>query len=112
MRPLELPRRAPKPRRSALTTVVGAGVPARYFEDVIASTGQLIDFVKFGWGTALVTPDLDRKIACLRRHGVEHFFGGTLFERFALEHALDQYGAFCRHHGCRYVEVSNGTIAL
>ncbi|HXM56804.1 MAG TPA: phosphosulfolactate synthase [Candidatus Dormibacteraeota bacterium] len=112
MRPLELPRRAPKPRRSALTMVVDAGVPTGYFEDVIASTGELIDFVKFGWGTALVTPDLRRKIACLRHHGVDYFFGGTLFERFVLEHALDRYRAFCSHHGCRHVEVSNGTIAL
>jgi len=112
MERIEIPRRAPKPRRSGLTMVVDAGVPTRYFEDVIESVGTLIDFVKFGWGTALVTPDLDRKIACLRRHQVEHFFGGTLFERFVLEGSLDRYRSFCRRHHCRYVEVSNGTIPL
>jgi len=112
MERIEIPRRAPKPRRSGLTMVVDAGVPTRYFEDVIESVGTLIDFVKFGWGTALVTPDLDRKIACLRRNQVEHFFGGTLFERFVLEGSLDRYRSFCRRHDCRYVEVSNGTIPL
>jgi phosphosulfolactate synthase len=92
--------------------VVDAGVPTRYFEDVIESTGELIDFVKFGWGTALVTPDLDRKIACLNRHRTDYFFGGTLFERFVLEGRLDRYRSLCRRHRCRFVEVSNGTIAM
>jgi phosphosulfolactate synthase len=110
--PLDLPRRAPKPRRRGLTMVIDPGVPTRYFEDVVESAGPLVDFVKFGWGTALVTLDLERKIACLRRHDVEFFFGGTLFERFVLERRLDRYRAFCRRHGCRYVEVSNGTIPL
>jgi phosphosulfolactate synthase len=109
---LELPRRPPKPRRTGLTMLVDAGVPTRYFEDVIDSAGTLVDFVKFGWGTALVTPDLGRKIACLRRNQVDYFFGGTLFERFLLEGCLDRYRSFCHRHGCRYIEVSNGTIAL
>src|SRR5256885_3838241 len=112
MEPLDRPRRAPKPRRSGLTMVVDPGVPTRYFEDVIESTGDLVDFVKFGWGSALVTPDLDRKISCLRWNRVDYFFGGTLFERFVLEDRLDVYRSFCRRHGCRFVEVSNGTIAM
>ena len=111
MRPLELPRRAPKPRLSALTMVVDAGVPTGYFEDVIASTGELIDFVKFGWGTALVTRELERKILCLRRNHVEFFFGGTLFEKFVLQGRFDGFRSLCFRHGCRWVEVSNGTIA-
>jgi len=109
---LRLPERSLKPRTNGLTIVIDTGVPTAYFRDVIKSMGALIDFVKFGWGTCLVTPDLEAKIACLREHGVEYFFGGTLFEKFYVQGQVSSYAAFCRAYGCRYVEISNGTIAL
>lgn len=109
---LDLPQRRPKPRRSGLTMVIDPGTPTRHFEDAVDSTGSLVDLVKFGWGTAVVTRDLDRKIACLRRSGIDYFFGGTLFEKFVQQDRFDRYVAFCHAHGCRHVEVSNGTIAL
>jgi phosphosulfolactate synthase len=109
---LELPRRPAKPRREGLTMLIDGGLPTRGFQDVIESTGELIDFVKFGWGTAVVTRDLDRKIAVLERAGVDFYFGGTLFEKFVLHGRLDDYRAFCHAHRCRYVEVSNGTIPM
>jgi phosphosulfolactate synthase len=109
---LELPRRQRKPRRAGISMIIDPGAPTRAFEDVVESHGALIDFVKFGWGTALVTHDLDRKIDCLRRHDIEFFFGGTLFEKFLLQRRFDAFRSFCLRHGCRYVEVSNGTIPL
>jgi phosphosulfolactate synthase len=109
---LDLPARQTKPRRTGLTMVIDPGVPTRLFEDVIESQGELIDFIKFGWGTALVTPDIDRKIACLKRHHVDFFFGGTLLEKFLLQRRFEGFRAFCRRHGARHVEVSNGTIRI
>jgi phosphosulfolactate synthase len=109
---LDLPARQAKPRQTGLTMVIDPGVPTRLFEDLIESQGELIDFIKFGWGTALVTPDLGRKVACLHRHRVDFFFGGTLFEKFLLQGRFDGFRALCRRHGVRHVEVSNGTIPL
>jgi len=68
--------------------------------------------VKFGWGTALVTRELERKITCLRRGDVEFFFGGTLFEKFVLQGRFEGFRSLCFRHGCRWVEVSNGTIPM
>jgi phosphosulfolactate synthase len=68
---LSLPPRKRKPRASGLTVVIVNGAPIGYFEDVVASASDHIDMVKFGWGTALVTADLERKTACLRAHEVE-----------------------------------------
>lgn len=110
--PLDLPSRSSKPRRSGITMLIDPGAPTRAFEDVIESHGALIDMVKFGWGTALVTAQLDRKIDCLRTNGVDFFFGGTLFEKFVVQGRFDAFRSFCTGHGCRYVEVSNGTIPL
>ncbi|GGJ05894.1 phosphosulfolactate synthase [Alicyclobacillus cellulosilyticus] len=110
--PLQLPPRDAKPRTRGITILIDNGVPTSHFTDVIQSHHPYIDFVKFGWGTAIVTLQLADKIRCLRDHGVEFFFGGTLFEKFLLQDRVEAYIDFCRAHDCRYVEVSNGTIDL
>ncbi len=114
MRPtaLQLPERPSKPRSTGITMVVDGGLPTRYFRDVVESGAEFLDFVKFGWGTALVTNDLSEKIAVLRDVGVNFYFGGTLFEKFVLQNRLDDYRNLCNTFSCQYVEVSNGTIDL
>ncbi len=109
---LILPPRASKPRRSGLTIVLDGGLPLGYFCDLVESMGELVDLVKFGWGTSLVTPHLDQKIACLRRNHVGYFFGGTLFEKYLSQHRIDSYKELCRRYDCAYVEISNGTLPL
>jgi phosphosulfolactate synthase len=114
MRPtmLELPPRTTKPRTHGLTMMVDGGLATRTFEDVVRSGAEFLDFVKFGWGTAIVTGDLQRKIDVLQELGIDFYFGGTLFEKFVLQNRFDDYRDFCHDYGCRYVEVSNGTIDL
>jgi phosphosulfolactate synthase len=110
--PLSMPARTAKPRREGLTVVIDNGIPVGVFEDAIASAAYGIDLVKFGWGTALVTPRLEEKMACLRQHGIGYFFGGTLFEKFAAQDLVEDYFEFCQQHECGYLEVSDGTIHL
>lgn len=110
--PLVLPERAAKPRTRGLTLVIDNGAPLSYFQDVIESADGLIDLIKFGWGTSVVSDTLGKKIACLQAHQIDYFFGGTLFEKFLSQHLLDAYVDYCKQYGCRYVEVSNGTISL
>jgi len=109
---LQLPERPPKPRARGITAVIDNGMPVGLFRDYIEANGELIDFVKFGWGTPLVTPKLGDKIALLDELGIPFFFGGTLFEKYLSRGAFDDFRAFCLAQGCRYVEVSNGTIDL
>jgi phosphosulfolactate synthase len=92
--------------------VVDSGLPTRHFQDVVESGAEFLDFVKFGWGTALVTKDLSEKVAVLRNAGVNFYFGGTLFEKFVLQDRLDDFRELCNQTSCQFVEVSNGTIAL
>jgi phosphosulfolactate synthase len=114
MRPtaLQLPKRAAKPRSTGITMVVDGGLPTNYFRDVVESGAEFLDFVKFGWGTALVTKDLSEKIAVLQDIGVNFYFGGTLFEKFVLQDRLDDFRELCQNFSCQFVEVSNGTIDL
>jgi len=98
--------------RRGITMVIDTGLPTGAFTDLIESHGDLIDLVKFGWGTALVTRDLDRKTAVLRDAGLGFYFGGTLFEHFVWTGALADYMALVERTGATHIEVSNGTIPL
>ena len=114
MNPLapRLPSRATKPRSTGLTMVIDGGIPLKLFADIISSTPELIDFVKFGWGTAIVTGGLQQKIDVLREHGIGFYLGGTLFEKYVMQERFDDYKRFCVELGCEHVEVSNGTVTM
>ncbi len=109
---LNLPARDVKPRRRGMTMVIDPGLPTAYFTDVMDSFGDLIDVVKFGWGTCLATPKLSEKVEALRRNGIDFYFGGTLFEKFLLNDRVDEWCGICHEAGARTVEISNGAIAL
>jgi phosphosulfolactate synthase len=80
--------------------------------DIVASAGEYLDFVKFGWGTAIVSRELGAKIELLNANGIDYYFGGTLFEKFVLQGRFDDFRFFCQRFSCQYVEASNGTIDL
>lgn len=109
---LRLPSRATKPRSTGLTMVIDGGITQQLFADVVSSTPGYIDFVKFGWGTAVVTDGIRKKIDVLREHGIGFYFGGTLFEKFVMQERFDDFKRFCVEYGCEHVEVSNGTIMM
>ena len=109
---LELPARETSPRRRGLTMVIDPGLHTGRFADAVESVGKYVDIVKFGWCTALVTPDIKRKIDILKVCGIDFYFGGTLFERFAMSGMVDDWRILCRTLGATHVEVSNGTIPM
>src|ERR1700690_4317164 len=98
MRPtaLQLPARTHKPRHAGLTMMIDGGLPTRNFQDVVESSAEFLDFVKFGWGTALVTNDLQRKIDVLVDLGINYYFGGTLFEKFVLQDRFEDFRSLCK----------------
>jgi phosphosulfolactate synthase len=109
---LTLPERAAKPRESGLTMVIDTGLPLGLFTDLIALGAEYIDYVKFGWGTSIVTNCLREKIAVLEANDIGFYFGGTLFEKFALQGRFEDYRRMLEQYECRHVEVSNGTIDM
>jgi len=111
-RKLSLPVRSRKPRRSGLTIAIDTGCPFNYFQDVLDSHANLIDYVKFGWGTALVTDRIERKIDALYERGLGFLFGGTLFEKFFAADAHADYLKFCARYRARAVEISSGSISM
>jgi phosphosulfolactate synthase len=109
---LHLPVRESAPRATGLTMMIDPGLFTGQFTDAVESVGEYVDLVKFGWGTALVTRDIKRKIDVLREAGITFYFGGTLFERFAMEGMVEEFRDLCAALGATHVEVSNGTIPM
>lgn len=109
---VNLPNRLEKPRDQGLNIIIDNGYPTNHFLDTIESFHMHIDFVKFGWGTSLVSPNIDTKIDILKRFNIEYFMGGTLFEKFYHQNSLDSYIEYCMNNNIKYIEISNGTIDL
>lgn len=109
---LNTPYRSSKPRSHGVTSLIDNGTSTRHFIDTIESYADLIDIVKFGWCTSVVTKDLKKKIDCLVSNRIEYYFGGTLFEKALSQNKLDEFHKFLRKYNCQIMEVSNGTLDI
>jgi phosphosulfolactate synthase len=97
-------------RRGGLTHVIDKGLGPRAWEDVLETSGDYIDIVKLGWGTAYVTPNLRRKLEVLREKPV--VIGGTFFEAVLARERIDEYKAWLGELALTHVEISDGAIDI
>ena len=109
---LDLPSRGAKPRERGLTHVLDKGLSLAGIDGLMEVTGGSVDLVKLGWGTALVTGNLERKLERYAAHGVPVVLGGTLCELAIRDGRVDGMVAWLHELGLRHVEVSDGTLAL
>jgi phosphosulfolactate synthase len=109
---LDLPQRSAKPRERGVTHVLDSGLAVNEVESLVEVAGDAVDLVKLGWGTAIVTENLDAKLACYRSHGIPVVLGGTLTEIAIAQGRVDQLVAWLHELGLRHVEISDGTIEL
>ena len=86
-----LPTRTEKPRESGLTMMMDKGLSNRQTEYFIESCGDLMDIVKFGFGTSYITKNLKVKLAMYKEANIKCYLGGTLFEAFAVRNMFDDY---------------------
>ncbi len=104
-----IPERPTKPRIDGLTMVMDKGLSLREAEDLAAVGSEYVDFVKLGFGTSVITPDVDRKIKTYHEAGMTVYFGGTLFEAFIIRGLYKDYVELLRETGIKMVEVSDGS---
>lgn len=109
---LDLPERGGKPRERGLTHVLDKGLSVAEVDGLMEVAGAAVDIVKLGWGTALVTDNLEAKLARYRAHDIPVVLGGTLTELALRDGRLDGLVAWCKELRIGHVEVSDGTIAL
>lgn len=65
----QVPSRSIKPRENGLTMVMDKGLSLRETEDFISSSGEFTDLVKLGFGSSLITPNLDKKSLYIKKPG-------------------------------------------
>ena len=107
-----IPERPAKPRQEGLTLALDKGLAPRQVEDLASVAAEYIDLVKLGWGTAVITPGLQRKLDVYREAGIPVYFGGTLFEAFFLRNQLDTYRRLLAELKLEHVEISDGSLPM
>jgi phosphosulfolactate synthase len=107
-----IPERPAKPRNSGITMVMDKGLSIREAEDFMSVGSEYTDYVKLGFGTSLITPGFEKKIAIYKKSGVIPYFGGTLFEAFIVRNMFGEYLEFLDEHEIKMVEVSDGSYDI
>ena len=107
-----LPERTSQPRTNGLTMVMDKGLSLRQAEDLIEIGSELVDFLKLGFGTSLVTPNVAEKVKVYREAGFDVYCGGTLFEAFYVRNEVDKYLKFIDNLGITCLEVSDGSMVI
>jgi len=107
-----IPKRPAQPRNSGLTMVMDKGLSLRHAEDMLNTSGHLIDIVKLGFGTSMVTPRVADKIALYKEAGMKVYLGGTLFEAFIVRKKFDEYRKLLNQLKLEAAEVSDGSIIM
>jgi len=109
---VKLPARTTKPRNEGITHVIDRGYGVMAVKDMLELAGEYIDIYKLGWGTAVVTDALDKKIKLLRDYDIPVCFGGSLFELHLLQNRIDEYIEKLEEYEIKHVELSTGIIEL
>lgn len=107
-----IPERPKKPRSEGLTMMMDKGLSLRETEDFIESSGEYTDYVKFGFGTSAITNKLEEKLKLYREADIRPYFGGTLFEAFAIRHMVGDYQKLMDKYKLDLVEVSDGSMSM
>jgi phosphosulfolactate synthase len=109
---IELPQRSDKPRQQGITHVLDRGLSIAEVDGLIEVAGESVDLVKLGWGTAIATGNLDRKLARYRDHEIPVVLGGSLTELAIAQDRFERLIEWVHELGLAHFEISDGTIAL
>ena len=107
-----LPERTAKPRDNGIAMVMDKGLSPREGEDLVTSAGDLIDYIKLGFGTSVVTANLKEKIRIYQEAKIRVYAGGTLFEAFIIRDMFDTYRHFVEKMNLDTIEISDGSMNM
>ena len=103
---LDTPVRTVKPRKTGITAVNDTRLSTGELANVLEDYGIFLDVAKLGVGVAYILPNLDAKIELYRKHDIQVYFGGTLFEKFYAQNKFNEYLDFLRKHKIDMLEIS------
>jgi phosphosulfolactate synthase len=92
--------------------VLDRGLSLAEVDGLVEVAGGAVDLVKLGWGTALVTENLEQKLERYREYRIPAVFGGSLTELAIAQGRLEELVDWVKQLGLQHFEISDGTIAL
>jgi phosphosulfolactate synthase len=94
--------------------VLDKGLGCRATEDLMATAGDYIDFLKFSFGTSALYDEavLRAKLDIVRNAGVDVYPGGTLLEVVVCQNCYGEFLRRAKALGFTAVEVSDGTMHM
>jgi phosphosulfolactate synthase len=107
-----LPKREQKPRSKGIVMMMDKGLSLEEVKNIIQVGGHLIDFAKLGFGTSLVSNNVQEKVKLYRDSGIKVFLGGTLFEAFLIRDRIHDYEKLIDEFGVDAVEISDGSMKM
>ena len=107
-----LPERSTKPRQTGIVMVMDKCLSIREAEDFVSFAGDLTDYVKLGFGTSMVSPNITEKIKVYQKANIKVYVGGTLFEAFIVRGLFDDYRRYVDKLGLDTVEISDGSMIM
>lgn len=107
-----IPERSEKPRNKGITMMMDKGLSLIETEAFIQANAHLTDLVKFGFGTAYVTNNLEKKLQLYREANIRPYFGGTLFEVFYSRGKFDDFLRLLDKYKLDLLEISDGSIII
>ena len=112
--PMAPGRIAAKPRKQGLTIILDRCQGLNDTQDLLALTGDYIDYIKLSFGTSVFVDEtlLRRKIELVRAHEIDIYPGGTLMEVALFQGVYPQFVRRARALGFTALEISDGTIPI
>ena len=77
-----IPKRTTIPRDTGLTMMMDKGLSTRQMEDFLSTCARYTDIIKFGFGTSIVSNNIQEKVSLMNQVGIKPYFGGTMFELY------------------------------
>jgi len=107
-----IPERTTKPRQTGIAMVMDKCLSLREAEDLVSISSDYIDYVKLGFGTSVVTREVQKKIDVYKQADISVYLGGTLFEAFIIRDRFDDYRKYIDQLRLDTVEISDGSMRI
>lgn len=107
-------KRTKKPRSKGLTMVIDKGLGLKSALDLLSVSGNYIDFIKLGFGTAKLYNEevLINKLRIIRSNDIHVYPGGTFLEIAIYQNKLKYFLDRARELGFSAVEISDGSLFM
>jgi phosphosulfolactate synthase len=107
-----LPERPSKPRTEGLTIIQDDGMSLSRINDIISTSGHLIDMVRILPGALCSGEPLRDRIDSFKQAGIDPFISGILFEAAFIRNNVNEYLDMLEVNGISFIEVSDGIVEI